>query len=617
MPPDKIGTNLDIGIVIVYFVVVFGFGSYFGRYAKSTKDFFFGGQRFSWWLIAMSCVATLVGSYSFIKYSEKSFIHGVSGTYGYLNDWFWMPFYILGWLPIIYFSRVGSIPEYFERRFGRHARTAATGIILLYMIGYIGINLLTMATALSPILGWDKMTTVWVVATICAVYVTAGGQTSVIMTDLLQGFLLLLAGLAILVLGVMYLGGWDVFWGNFPASHKLALPNFSSDPGFSTAGIFWQDGMANSAAFWFMNQGIILRFLSVKSVKEGRKAVTAVMFVLMPLAAIAVCDAGWIGRVMVDMNLDLKWITPDMDSNKIFVFVTETVCRPGIFGLVLAALTSALMSTVDTLINAVSSVTINDLYRPYMAKNRSEKHYLSAARVVSIIATLLGIAMVPVLMKDKSLFEAHVKFTASITPPMVVAIILGLCWRRYNYIGVMATMVLGMLAIFASFDWGFFDGTFLLSPFHIGDVGDKYIRAFYGLVVCGGLGIVFTFFAKKPAPEQLDGFVMMSEKRLMERYKGSAPNLEPGEDINAPIKMDTSLEDQIICLPDSLMTKLAVRTGDLVHISYPAWWHGGIRSTQATVGEKINDGSSIVVSSYVKDCIKVADGGDAHVEKIM
>ncbi|RME28063.1 MAG: sodium:solute symporter family protein, partial [Deltaproteobacteria bacterium] len=80
----RIGTGLDYFLIIAYFVVMLGFGSLFSRFTKSTKDFFFGGQRFSWWLIAFSCVATTVGSYSFYKYSAKAFSYGLSSTMTYL-----------------------------------------------------------------------------------------------------------------------------------------------------------------------------------------------------------------------------------------------------------------------------------------------------------------------------------------------------------------------------------------------------------------------------------------------------------------------------------------------------------------------------------------------------
>jgi len=97
-------------IVLGYFALVLGFGGYFAKFNRNTNDFFFGGRRFSWWLITMSIVATGVGSHSFLKYSSKGFEHGLSSSMTYLNDWFFMPLFMFGWLPIIYYMRVRSIP---------------------------------------------------------------------------------------------------------------------------------------------------------------------------------------------------------------------------------------------------------------------------------------------------------------------------------------------------------------------------------------------------------------------------------------------------------------------------------------------------------------------------
>ncbi|MEM9491660.1 MAG: sodium:solute symporter family protein, partial [Myxococcota bacterium] len=90
------GTTLDHVLIVVYFIAIFGFGSYFGRYIKSTTDYFFSGRKFAWWVIAFSMIATVVGSYSFIKYSEKGFSHGLSSSMSYLNDWFFMPLWMFG-----------------------------------------------------------------------------------------------------------------------------------------------------------------------------------------------------------------------------------------------------------------------------------------------------------------------------------------------------------------------------------------------------------------------------------------------------------------------------------------------------------------------------------------
>ena len=117
-----LGTNLDRIVILAYFAVVMGFGAYFGKYSKTTSDYFFGGRRFAWWLITISIVATGIGSHSFVKYSTKAYQYGFSSTMTYMNDWFFMPLFLFGWLPIIYYMKLGSIPEYFEKRFNRKAR---------------------------------------------------------------------------------------------------------------------------------------------------------------------------------------------------------------------------------------------------------------------------------------------------------------------------------------------------------------------------------------------------------------------------------------------------------------------------------------------------------------
>jgi len=336
------GQPIDYILLAVYFVVVLGFGALFGKNNKTTKDFFFSGQRFSWWLIAFSSVATVVGSYSFIKYSAAGFSYGLSSSMSYLNDWFLVPLFLLGWLPIIYFSRIRSIPEYFERRFGRSVRMAAVVLIMVYLVGYIGINLYTLGVALRalvPSIGVFEWSAI--ISLVVAFYVTFGGQTAIIMTDLLQGFLLLAAGILLFFLGIQYLGdhngegltGFQAFWQGLPHEHRLPFSNLSSPDRFPMVGVFWQDVFGSSMFFYFANQGLIMRFLAVKSVREGRKALIVVVMVLMPLAVMAVGNAGWLGRALVSFGLLPEGTSPD----DVFMAVAELVTRPGVFGLILAA----------------------------------------------------------------------------------------------------------------------------------------------------------------------------------------------------------------------------------------------------------------------------------------
>ena len=106
--------TLDLTVIVVYFLAITAFGASFGRFTRTTRDFFLSGQRFPAWLVAFSCVATVVGSYSFLKYSAAGFSYGVASSQTYLNDWFWMPLFMFAWLPILYFGGILSVPEYFR-----------------------------------------------------------------------------------------------------------------------------------------------------------------------------------------------------------------------------------------------------------------------------------------------------------------------------------------------------------------------------------------------------------------------------------------------------------------------------------------------------------------------
>jgi SSS family solute:Na+ symporter len=506
----NIGTSTDWIVMIVYFMVIMLFGSYFGKYNRSTKDFFFGGRRFAWWLIAFSIVATGVGSHSFVKYAAKGFEHGFSSTMTYINDWFFVPFFLFGWLPIIVYTRIRSIPEYFEKRFSPSARFLATILLLFYMIGYIGIGFLTLGKAAIPLLpesfqllgmnfNITLMGVVIVIAIITGIYITFGGQTAVIFTDLLQGFILLFAGLFLFSLGLIYLGGFDVFWNLLPIEWKMPLAKFNEPSSFNFVGIFWQDGVAGSIGFLFMNMGLIMRFMATKSVNDGRKAATFNILFMLPISAVVVGCAGWIGKAISIASPDV--VPPNTSPDQIFVVVANIVSLPGVFGFIMAALTAALMSTVDTLINATAAIYINDVHRPiktWLKKydedaKTEDRHELASARVSSVVITILGVLAVLVFRDFPTVYEAHGFFHSTLTPPLVIAIFLGIFWRKFtpaaviaSFLGGVALMILG--ANYPSILIAPFDHGIEMNPSH----PYSYIRALYNLFVCAFVAVVAT-----------------------------------------------------------------------------------------------------------------------------
>ncbi|MEE2830614.1 MAG: sodium:solute symporter family protein, partial [Myxococcota bacterium] len=604
----ELGTPLDYSIMVAYFVLMLVIGTWFGRNNKDTKDFFFGGQRFSWWLISFSLVATTVGSYSFVKYSKVAFGYGIASSQTYLNDWFWMPFLVFGWLPILYFSRLVSIPEYFERRYNQSARRIATYLILAYLVGYVGINLFTMGKALNALVGWPIFGAAVGVATVSAAYVTFGGQTSVIMTDLFQGVMLLATGLVLLWLGMDYLGGAGAFWESLPRSHRTAFVGFNEggaiygkagDASYHSVGIFWQDAMANSAMFYFLNQGMVMRLMAARSVKDSRRSVLSMFLILMPIAAVVVASGGWVGKALVHSGA----VPAEMEASRAFYDAAYILTQPGIFGLIMAALTAALMSTVDTLVTAVSAIVVNDIYKPRNPE-ASEAQLLSMARKSAFGVMVFGVALVPLFASFDSIYSAHGAFTAAMTPPLVVTLLLGIFWRGFPARVAVWTMVGGMAAIaFSLFV------PEVIAPFAHGvparEAGEglfggmdtyKFMRACYGIVVCLGIAFIGTMMTGREERDDLGGLVWGTMKSAIASYKGS-----PGEDVESAWAEALPQEEQISVdglerhpeagLPYAWVSEGSARAlggievGDLLYVSDRRAWLGGLRSGHVLVGQ--------------------------------
>ncbi len=604
-----IGTPLDLAVMVIYFVAVVGFGVYFGKYSNTTKDFYFGGQRFAWWVIAFSATATTVGSYSFVKYSAAGYNYGISSVQSYMNDWFWIPILLLIWLPIIYYQRVQSVPEYFERRFSRTTRMVATVFILIYLVGYVGINLLTLGQALETMLGWSVLSGAAVACIAVTFYVFAGGQTSVIMTDLVQGITLLIVGVGIFLAGVAHFGGFVDWWALMPEGHRYIFSEFNKPDKFSFIGIYGQDGLANTGAFVLMNQGIIMRFLALRSVKDARKMSVCWILVLAPLAAITVSGGGWIAKALA-VNGEL-----DTNANDSFIHAAHFLCSPGIFGFVLAALMAALMSTADTLINASSAVFVNDIYRPYVKPEAEDKHYLKIARISSLSVAAIGLMLVPIF-DGETVYQAHAKFTAAITPPIVMAILLGILWKRFNTPAALATMVGGgllvLLSTYAPFD------AILLKPlaFGMGPDSYKFIRALFGLVASGTLGIVVALVTRPQPQESLAGLVTGTQLQAMEYFKGGKPNRREGSVVYLPVHADTTLTgDETVVVSANHMETLAADEGDLLYVCDRRWWLGGLRSFHTKAGVP-GEGDVLRISPEAMARGHFGEGDVVYIEKM-
>ena len=639
-------------VVTFYLILTFLFGMYFSRFNSNVNDFFFSGKRLSWWVPTMSMVATGIGSYSYLKYSEQGFNTGMNSSHVYFNDWFLFPVFLFGWLPILYFNRIHSVPEYFEKRFNMLARYLSVLIILGYIFYYIGFNLFTMGLAIQGIFGISPLFSLPVITLIIGFYVTFGGQTAVIFTDLIQGLMLYLVGFVIITCGLYALGGIGEFWSFLPETHRVPLADLNTNHKYNTVGIFWGDAVAGSIAFLYMNQGFLMRFLSIRSISQTQKAALANISITLPISALIVGGTGWLARSIVSKQkavgsalegysfLDIE------NSYHTFLQTAYVVIQQNdwILGFIFSALMAALMSTVDSLITAASAIGVYDIYKPLIRSHADEKHYLKTARWMSIGTALIGLLLVVWFFGQKgTLMSIHYKGIMLIIPPVVTTVFLGVLWRKFRAFSACVGMILGIVVIFTTMFIP--QPVYWLREFLLGSNADAeiiFFRAPFGILATA----LFSFLAQILCPKGGDSLKFLKKSKILSRcvsvldqgshkdirgltidtlksamknFKGFQPNLKEGKTVRClDIQEKDSLGVDEVILSEEVCQGLKADEGDFVYVSDQRWFLGGIRSGHFRLKEKHKDLNSIVYMSkrgYQKSYF--LKGRKVFVEKII
>ena len=577
-----------IGVISSYFVMVSFFGTYFSKFSANTHDFFFSGQRFAWWLPFISMMATGIGAYSYLKYSEQGLNTGLNSAMVYMNEWFIMPLFFFGWLPLMYFTKTRSIPQYFEKRFNSTTRYLMVLILLAYIFYYIGYNLFTIGLAFEGIFGFSPLWTLPLITCVLGLYVSLGGQTAVIFTDLVQGFILYTAGFLAFGYGLYALGGFEEFFSHLPIAHRLPFAPLRENPSFNSVGLFWGDALAGSIAFVFLNQGFLMRFLSIRSVNEARLAGMANILITLPLSALVVGAVGWVGKAILNkQQLTNSPLVSDRfleieNSYHTFVNVVGYVIQnnPIVLGIVLSALLAALMSTIDTLINAVTAIFIYDIYKPLIKKKASEKHYLKTAKLATFGVSLLGLLLASWFFFQKgTLMQIHYRGIMLIIPSMVTVLVLGILWKRFNSIAASSALIVGVFLTFMTLK--FPEWVEILRQFFYGSpTGDPFLfRALFGMIVSGLTGVIVCFCSQPADLQKIKGWTLDTIDTAMFFFKGSKPNLSIGKKLKSlQLVYDNHLKPGEISLSQQAIKDLKAKINDIIYIGDHRWYLGGLRS---------------------------------------
>ena len=469
------GNILDYSIIALYLIAIAAFGIISGGKQRSVKDYFLGSKVVPWWAVCFSIVAAETSTLTFISIPGLAYLTNLNFlqvTFGYLIGriivaFVFLPAYAKGDLKTAY--------TFLEDRFGGKTRSFASIVFLLTRIAADGVRLFATAIPLKLMIGISYPEAIILIALIALIYTYTGGVKGVIWVDVIQMFTYIggavIAGIFLLNL---IPGGWDSIYKAASEAGKFSVLNLGFENGIS--GFFSQPytliGGILGGAFLSMashgtDQLIVQRLLATKTLKDSQKAIIGSGVIIIFQFAIFL-----IVGVMLYAYYGEMSIKPDTVFPK---FIIEAM-PAGLFGLIIAGLFAAALSTLAGSISSLSSSAMMDLYTPLFGKNKNDAAQLRISRLFSIMwalmlvgsalffmntsqavvelalsiasftyGGLLGTFLLGLLVKRAGQREALAGFAAGIIVMIVVISLKLVAWTWFTVIGVTATLIVGGL----------------------------------------------------------------------------------------------------------------------------------------------------------------------------
>src|SRR6201998_3836085 len=254
---------LDLTIIGVYFLVVFGIGFYFSRKERTSEEYFLAGRDVGWFFIGASLFVSNISTEHFIRLSGTGACSGLAvGHFEWLAC---LILLILGWVFVPFYlrSNVFTMPQFLERRFNRQCAVYLAGIsIIAYIFTKISVQLYAASVVLERVAGWSLWKTAVVLVIATGVYTIAGGLPAEIYPATVQTLILIAGAMALTIIGLHRVGGIEHLRTMVPPSY-LHMMKPASDAQCTWTGIFFGAPILG-IWYWCTDQVIVQRVLSAR-----------------------------------------------------------------------------------------------------------------------------------------------------------------------------------------------------------------------------------------------------------------------------------------------------------------------------------------------------------------
>lgn len=495
---------LDWVFIGIYFLVLLGIAVWvIKKKQANTEDYFLAGRNVGWFVVGASIFASNIGSEHVVGLAGAGAGNKLPMLIYEIQAWVVL---LLGWVFLPFYARSGvfTMPEFLEKRFDSRSRWILSVFsIAAYVLTKISVTIYAGGIVVSALLGIDFWTGALSTVVLTGIYTVLGGMRAVVYTEAVQT-VVLIAGAAVLTfIGVEHVGGWKSMTETVTPEY-LNMWRPMSDPDFP-----WLPLLITSSIvgvwYWCTDQYIVQRALTAKNIKEGRRG--TIFGALLKLFPVFLFLIPGVIALTMKMRGELHYDSPD----QAFPVLMSNLLPSGLRGLVAAGLLAALMSSLASVFNSVSTLFTVDIYKK-LKPNTPEKKLVRTGQIATVVVVIIGIIWIPIMANISGvLYEYLQKVQSYIAPPITAVFLLGIFHKRINSQGAYITLVVGFIMaafrIVLELVKGSLDPSGIL--FKIGDVNFLTFGAWFFLF-CIALIIVVSLLTKAPTDEKVKNLTFNS-----------------------------------------------------------------------------------------------------------
>ena len=436
----------------------------------NTQDgFFLGGRSLTGVVIAGSMLLTNISTEHLIGLNGSAYKNGMIVIAYEVTSALALVAAAVYFIPRYLKMGLTTIPEFLEKRFDSLTRTMIACFLiisfittLLPIVLYTGALNIESIFELSTLLDVSKSQGLWitilVVGTIGGIYATFGGLKMVVYTDTINGFGLLVAGLAVPAIALLDIGDGNMVEGlskvfekapeKFNVISKEVSVGEGSRDSILPFSVLFTGFVINQIYYWTMHQSIIQRALGAVSLKEAQKGLlfTGILKLLIPLVIVL---PGIIGFYYFGDSL---YDSPDT----VYPTLVKKVLPHWMTGFFVAVLMGAILSTFNSVLNSAATVFSLDIYKKYFSKNAGEKQLVNIGKLTSAILAVFSILIAPYIAEaeDLGLYQLLQQLNGIFFIPIATILIAGFFFPKVSAIGAKVGLVFGVLFyVFLSYVW--------------------------------------------------------------------------------------------------------------------------------------------------------------------